>query len=242
MIKRLFFDLEVSPNIGFFWQPGYNITIDYGNIIKERAVICAAYKWEGQDKVYALTWDENQNDKYLLEALVAIMNEADEIVAHNGDKFDQSWIRTRCIFHGIPMPPFYVSIDTLKAARSKFRFNSNRLDYIGKFLGVGEKTQTSGFDLWRKITLNNNRKALKEMVEYCKNDVSLLERIFEKMNSYIPAKSSLTVFRDQCPECGSKSRNLNGKRITAGGTTYHRAQCKKCGKWYKLKLKDEKDS
>lgn len=241
-MKRLFFDIEVSPNIGFFWQPGYNLTIDYGNIIRERAVICAAYKWEGNDKVYALTWDKEQNDKPLLEALVAIMNEADEIVAHNGDKFDQSWIRTRCIYHGIPMPPFYVSVDTLKAARSKFRFNSNRLDYIGKFLGVGEKTQTSGFDLWRKITLDNSRKALKEMVEYCKNDVVLLEKVFEKMNSYIPAKSHATGFKGNCPECGSEARVTYGIRVTAAGVNFQRAQCKKCGKWYKRNIKDEKVS
>lgn len=241
-MKRLFFDIEVSPNIGFFWQPGYNITVNYENIIKERAVICVAYKWQDKDKVYALTWDENQNDKYLLETLASIMNEADEIVAHNGDKFDQSWIRTRCLFHGISVPPAFISIDTLKAARSKFKFNSNRLDYIGKFLGVGSKTDTGGFDLWKKITLENNKKALREMVEYCKNDVILLEKVFKKMNPYIPAKSHVSGEAGKCPECNSSSFLNNGTRITANGGRYQRLQCKKCGKWIKGKIKDEKNS
>lgn len=241
-MKRLFFDIEVSPNVGFFWQPGYNITIDYGNIIRERSVICAAYKWEGNDKVYALTWDKDQNDRYLLETLVTVMNEADEIIAHNGDKFDQSWIRTRCIFHGISMAPNFISIDTLKAARNKFRFNSNRLDYIGKFLGVGAKSDTGGFDLWRKVTLENNKKSLREMVEYCKNDVVLLEKVFKKMNPYIPAKSHISGDNTKCPECNSGSFLNNGTRITASGVRYQRLQCKKCGKWTKGKVKDEKNS
>lgn len=242
MRKRLFFDIEVSPNIGFFWQPGYNITVDYNNIIKERAVICACYKWEHKDKVYALAWDENQNDKNLLETLVAVMNEADEIVAHNGDKFDQSWIRTRCIYHGISIPPNYVSIDTLKAARSKFKFNSNRLDYIGKFLGVGAKTETGGFDLWKDITLHNSKKALREMIDYCKNDVVLLQSVFEKMNPYIPVKSKVSNNNDNCPECDSSKVFKQGTRISAGGQLKAKMQCQNCGKWFQKTIKHEKNS
>jgi len=237
MRKRLFFDIEVSPNIGFFWQPGYNITIDYGNIIKERAVICACYKWEHKDKVYSLAWDDKQNDKHLLSTLVSVMNEADEIVAHNGDRFDESWIRTRCLFHNIPMPPSYVSIDTLKVARGKFKFNSNRLDYIGQFLGVGAKKSTGGFDLWRAITLDNNKRALKDMIEYCKNDVVLLQSIFEKMNPYIPAKSRLSSDLGECPECGSDKLMKNGTRITASGIRKHKIQCGSCGKWHQQTIK-----
>ena len=237
MRKRLFFDIEVSPNIGFFWQPGYNITIDYGNIIKERAVICACYKWEHKDKVYALAWDEQQNDKYLLSTLVSVMNEADEIVAHNGDRFDESWIRTRCLFHNIPMPPSYVSIDTLKVARGKFKFNSNRLDYIGQFLGVGAKKNTGGFDLWKAITLDNNKRALKDMIEYCKNDVVLLQSIFEKMNPYIPVKSRVNSDLGTCPECGSEKLMKQGKRITATGVIKLKIQCTSCGKWHQQTAK-----
>lgn len=237
MIKRLFFDIEVSPNIGFFWNPGYNITLDYNNIIHERAVICACYKWEHENKVHSLVWDKNKNDKQLLEKMVAVMLQADQIVAHNGDNFDQAWIRTRCLFHGIPIPPAFVSVDTLKEARNRFRFNSNRLDYIGKFLGLGKKTETGGFDLWKKITLKNDKKALKEMVDYCKNDVLLLESIFKKMNPYI--KSNLHVSGDKCacPECNSHKVHKQGFRTTATGTKYIRYRCADCGKWYQVNYK-----
>ena len=45
--KRLFFDIETSPNIGFFWSSGYKINIPFENILKERAIICIAYKYQG---------------------------------------------------------------------------------------------------------------------------------------------------------------------------------------------------
>lgn len=243
MIKRLFFDIEVSPNIGFFWNPGYNITLDYNNIIKERAIICACYKWENDDYVYSLTWDKSQSDKDLLRKLVDVMLKADQIVAHNGDKFDQAWIRTRCLFHGIPIPPAFVSVDTLKEARSKFRFNSNRLDYISKFLGVGQKSETGGFDLWKNITLNNDKKALKTMVDYCMNDVVILESVFKKMNPYIKSTIHLSGDKHNCPECNSKKVHSQGTRNTASGTKYIRKRCFDCGKWFQiLAPKHEKNS
>ena len=69
--KRLFFDIETSPNIGFFWQAGYKKNIDYSNIIKERAIICICYKWEGEKEVGYLHWDAKQCDKcYLINTQI----------------------------------------------------------------------------------------------------------------------------------------------------------------------------
>jgi hypothetical protein len=65
--KRLYFDIETSPNIGLFWSAGYKQKIDYSNIIKERAIICICYKWEDEKQVHSLNWDKNQSDKKLLQ-------------------------------------------------------------------------------------------------------------------------------------------------------------------------------
>jgi DNA polymerase elongation subunit (family B) len=239
-IKRLFFDIETSPNIGLFWSAGYKQNISYENIIKERAIICICYKWEHENKTYSLTWDTNQDDKKLLEKFIIIANEADELVGHNGDKYDLAWIRTRCLYHNIPVFPNYVTIDTLKQARSKFRFNSNRLDYIGKFLGLGEKTGTS-FNLWKDIVLNKDKKALDEMVEYCKNDVVLLEKIYQKMSSYFPHKTHAGVLAGEekysCPKCASSNMVFSKKRITAMGTYRIQLQCKDCGGYHTVSNK-----
>jgi DNA polymerase elongation subunit (family B) len=158
-IKRLFFDIETSPNIGLFWSAGYKQNIDHNSIIKERSIICIAYKWAYEKTTHVITWDKNQDDKQMLEKFINIANTADEIVAHNGDKFDLPWIRTRCLFHRIEMFPNYVSIDTLKVARNKFKFNSNKLDYIAKFLQFESKLHV-GYDIWKSILLNNCRKSL----------------------------------------------------------------------------------
>jgi|JI10StandDraft_1071094.scaffolds.fasta_scaffold146257_4 DNA polymerase elongation subunit (family B) len=231
--KRLFFDIEVSPNMGFFWNPGHKINIGYENIIKERAVICICYKWEGEKQTHSLQWDSKQNDKKILAEFIKVANKADELVGHNGDKFDLSWIRTRCLFHKIEMFPQYVTVDTLKVARSKFRFNSNRLDYIGKFLGLGKKLHT-GFDLWKNIVLNNDEKAMNKMVRYCKQDVVLLEKIYTEMKNHIAVKSHFgrrfLQDRGSCPECGSDDLRIVNHRFTASGTKKVQYVCKTCHK------------
>ena len=160
--RRLFFDIETSPNIGLFWEAGYKKNIDYSNIIQERAIICICYKWEDEKEVYSLQWDSKQNDKTMLTKFIEVANLATEMVGHNGDKFDLAWIRTRCLFHHIPMFPKYLTIDTLKVARQKFRFNSNRLNYIADFLGLGQKIKTE-YSLWKDILLHKDKVAMEKI-------------------------------------------------------------------------------
>lgn len=237
--KRLFFDIEVSPNIGFFWQPGHKISISYENIIQERAIICICYKWESDKKVQSLQWDSKQNDKAMLQEFIKVANEADELIGHNGDRFDLTWIRTRCLFHNIPVFPQYTTIDTLKFARAKFRFNSNRLDYIGKFLGIGQKLHT-GFQLWADIVLRKCDTSMNKMVKYCKQDVILLQEIFFKLNNYIPAKTHFGVKNGydkiSCPECGGPTK-INLTRTSATGAKRQQRQCKDCGKYHTISAK-----
>lgn len=163
--RRLFFDIETSPNIGLFWEAGYKKNIDVSNIIQERAIICICYKWEEEKEVYSLNWDAKQNDKTMLQKFILVANQANELVGHNGDKFDLAWIRTRCLFHHIEMFPKYTTIDTLKVARSKFRFNSNRLNYIADFLGLGQKIKTE-YSLWKDILLKKDKVAMDNMIKY----------------------------------------------------------------------------
>ena len=235
-IKRLFFDIETSPNIGLFWKAGYKLNIGHDNIIKERAIICICYKWAGEKEVHSLTWDAKQDDKSLLEKFIKIANEADELVGHNGDKYDLPWVRTRCLYHGLSLFPSYVTTDTLKYARSKFNFNSNKLDYIAQFLGLGAKIHT-GFNLWKDIVLNKDKKAMDQMVEYCKGDVVLLEKIYNKLAPHFPEKIHTSEDKADCPTCGSNKWTFTKRRMSALGTTRVQMQCKKCGRYHTVSEK-----
>lgn len=233
--KRLFFDIETSPNIGLFWEAGYKKNIDHSNIIKERAIICICYKWEDSKEVGFLTWDSKQSDKKMLQNFIKIANQSDEIVGHNSDKFDLAWVRTRCLFHHIEMFPTYTTIDTLKISRSKFKFNSNKLDYIAKYLGMEGKIHTE-FGMWKDIVINKDKKAMDKMVKYCQQDVKLLESVYKELSIHIPNKTHYGVIfnqdRGSCPECGSDELLRMVKRVTASGIKKIVFQCKTCHKYH----------
>ena len=236
-VKRLFFDIETSPNMVYSWRIGWNITITPENIINERAIICISYKWENEDKIHTLTWDKNQCDKQMLIDFIQVANQADEMIAHNGDRFDIKWIRTRCIFHRVPMFPNYKTLDTLKKAKSGFNFNSNKLDYIAQYLGVGAKVKHSGFDMWKGV-MANDKTALDEMVVYCEGDIVVLEDVFLTMQNYIKQNTHAGVLNNNlkysCPCCSSENITLIKNNVTTMGTIKRLIECNDCNYNYEI--------
>lgn len=233
-IRRLFVDIETSPNIGVFWRPGYNLTLNADNIVKERSIICAGWKWEGEGRVEVATWDKSQNDKGLVKTLVELLHDCNEVVAHNGDRFDLRWIRGRALKHGLVVNPFITTVDTLKVARKYFELNSHRLDYLGKYLGLGGKIDTGkmgGIELWKRVVIERDEKALADMVRYNRRDVQLLAEVYERLKPYFPAKTRATDVERDCPNCGETSLIVRARRISAAGRKTVQLSCTKCGKW-----------
>ena len=100
--KRLFYDIETSPNEGYFWKIG-KVYLSAGNIKRERQIICISWAWEDQNKVHRVDWGDDACDKKILETFLPVLEKADEIVAHYGTGFDIKWIRGRAFFWGMPM-------------------------------------------------------------------------------------------------------------------------------------------
>ena len=222
--KILIYDIETSYNIGKFWRAGYNLNINPGDIIHERAIICISYKWLGEEQVYNLTWDKNQCDKFLLEQFIPILDEADMIVAHNGDRYDLKFIKTRALKHNLKMLINYKQFDTLKVAKAKFMFNSNKLDYISKFLGAEGKISTE-MKLWDDIILRKCPKALIQMLDYCDEDVRQLEVVYNALVSWENPKFHAGVLngktKQTSPITGSVNIEHIKEMITNSGTIKH---------------------
>ena len=234
--RRLFFDIETSYCIGKFWRPGYKVFISASNIIKQAGIICIAYKWEDERQTYCLDWNINkQCDKKLLQQFIEIANQATELVGHNGDKFDLPWIRTRCLYHKIPMFPNYTSIDTLKISKGKFRFPDNKLNTIANYLGIGGKIRMTDAD-WDKVILEKHKPSLDKMIQYCKKDVLLLERVYSHLKTHVAPVSHYGVIfgsdRGSCPECGSDDLIKVNSRTTATGLKKIQLKCNTCGRYH----------
>src|ERR1017187_3766203 len=235
MIRRLFWDAEVSPNCVTAWRIGRKITLGYENIVTERAIISIAWKFEGEKTVHALHWDKRQNDCAMLKAFNKVINSCDEAVAHYGDGFDWPWFRARCLINGIRTNPYIKTVDTCKMAR-KLYLNSFKLDYLAKILKVGQKLETD-YGLWRKV-LDKDPAALEQMVRYNKVDVQILEGVYHKLAEITPAKTHAGVSSGgekwSCAHCGSKKTHTVKTKTSAAGIKSFQMQCNSCFRFYSI--------
>lgn len=221
------FDVENLPNIASTWTL-YDTRISHNNIIENQSLISIAWQWLDEKTTHSVSliddpkrFKRNIYDDYYVAREFHKVLSTDQpfvLLAHNGDRFDIRKFNTACIKHGLEPVPERQTIDTLKQARKHFRFDSNRLDYLGRLLEVGEKMETGGYQLWNDIVqakypevgkypdLDKATQAVKKMVRYNKKDVTLLIDVFEKLKPYINIPNYV-LYSGQvvgCTKCGSQ--------------------------------------
>lgn len=231
-IKRLFYDIETSQYEVRSFRIGYKLNLGYQNVKKLAKIICISWAWDDEDKIHNLRWDSQMDDKKMLEKFIKELNKADEIVAHNGDRFDIKWIRTRALYHKIPMKPKYRSFDTLKKAKSGFNFPNNRLDTIAQFLSVGAKVEHDGIKMWDAVQ-DGDKHYLNEMVKYCDGDIVVLRDVYLAMQPYVKNNTHTGTHNNKlkcsCPNCASEDISLLKNAFTALGTIKREIECNTCG-------------
>lgn len=243
--RVILWDIETGFNlVKAFSLYQFNGYIPYYALEQERYIICASWKELGKNKVHSVSQldcpadfkDDPTNDYVVVEALHHMLKDVDVLIHHNGNKFDLKYFNTRAVFHGFdPLPPIR-TWDTLMIAKKHFLFNSNRLNYLGQFLGVGEKIDTKP-ELWDDC-LHGKKSAVKEMLRYNKQDVLLLERVYEKIAKFAPAPVNRNLFDGHgCPHCGSENLQSRGTYATAVNT-YQRYFCNDCRGWSKARKAD----
>lgn len=231
-VKIGMLDIENTPIKAYCWGL-WKQNIGLNQIIDDWGLLTFAFKWAGVDEVYWDSLKESGSEKKMLENLWVFLDEADIIVAHNGDRFDISKINAKFLEHGIkPYSPIK-SIDTLKVVKSRFNLTSNKLDYISKYLGFEGKMATGGMQLWIDC-MNGSKEAFRKMVDYNIQDVIELENIYEKIKPWISNHPNLALYNDEnipvCPKCGSNHLHFRGYAYT-GVSKFRRFQCQDCGGW-----------
>lgn len=240
--KILLFDVEIMANLAWVWQKYDTDVIEFES---EFYILSVAYKWLGDKNTQVITLRDfksykqgTNNDKSLVQEIWKLFNEADIIVGHNSNKFDIRKVNAKFLIHGLKPPSPSKYVDTLLVARKHFAFNSNKLDDLANILGIGHKTHTGGWKLWKGCYLDDDS-AWVLMARYNKQDVVLLEKLYLTMLPWMshPNRNLYQGTNHSCPNCGSKKCQRRGTEISST-TVYQRWQCQDCGKWSKSTMKD----
>lgn len=244
--RILLWDIETAKmllQMEVYQLKQYSTYLPHGSIVRDVWMPCVAWKWLGENVVGSVSvlkdkkrfkakyWD----DYLVVKTMHELISQADILVAHNGDNFDWKMFNMRCVSHGLEPAAKPLMIDTMKIAKREFRFASNSLAYIAKFLGVEDKGNSPDWGLIAK----GDRDAIKYCVRYCRQDIRTLEGVFLKLRPYatnLPNINAILrgVYHDICPKCGHWDLERRGFTYTRAAK-YQRVQCKPitggCGGW-----------
>lgn len=232
--RVLVFDIETAPIKAYIWKL-WKTDVYIDQIINEWFCIAWSAKWLYSKDVMGevLTPEEvaNENDKRIMISLWHLINEADIVIAHNGNRFDIPRINSRFITNGLAPTKPYFSIDTYQVAKKQFGFSSNKLDALAGYFNIPHKLHTD-FDLWKRC-LQGDKKALSYMLKYNKKDVAILEEVYLKLRPWIknhPNMGNLIGDSDSCSVCGSSNITpIHDKYYYTSVNRYPLYKCNECG-------------
>lgn len=234
------FDIETAPSLGFVWGKYDQNVIAFD---KNWYILSYSFKWLDEPEIFVRGLPDYPgykkdptNDYELVKDMWHVFDDADIIVAHNGDNFDVKKSNARFITHDLPPPKPFKTVDTLKLARKHFKFDSNKLGDLGQYLELGGKLTTTGWALWRGC-MNGDPEAWTRMKEYNAQDVALLEKIYIKLRPWATNHPNLNLYSEQegCPNCGglhTQRRGFSHAKVQ----TRQRWHCQDCGTWYSGKV------
>jgi DNA polymerase elongation subunit (family B) len=244
-LKILLLDIETAPNLAYVWGI-WEQNVGLNQLMNADYMLCWSAKWKGDETIYFASREKN-SAKIMLKPLHKLLEEADAVVHYNGKRFDIPWINREFILNGLKPPSPYKQIDLMETVKRQFKFPSNKLEYVTKALGVGEKVKHIGFDLWLGC-IKNDKESWKLMQEYNIGDIVVLESLYDKILPWIKGHANHSMHSKGelvCPRCGSSHVQKRGYTNTLA-STFQRYQCVKCGGWFKdntrLNSKDFKTS
>lgn len=238
--KILVLDIETAPIEAYIWRLfDENIGID--QLKTEWTVLSYCAKWLGKSQlIYEDAGGRGaakvRDDKHLMKAIWGLLNEAELVIAQNGNSFDIKKINARLAMLGFgPYSPIR-TIDTYRAAKQYFGFTSNKLQWLSEHLTDTPKDEHKkfpGFKLWAEV-MKDNAAAWAEMRKYNQRDVVATEKVYMKLRPWIATHPNMGMYDDDdlptCPKCGGKDMHKEGIRVTQQGR-YQRYKCGDCGGW-----------
>lgn len=228
----LHIDIETSPNLAHVWSL-WNQNVSLAQLQESTEMLCFAAKWHGRkNAIYSSVHGDGKEKmvKYAWDFLDA----ADVVVHYNGRRFDVPHLNREFVEAKLPPPSPFKQVDILDTVKKRFRFPSNKLQYVSKALGLAGKVQHSGHTLWVQC-MAGDPKAWKLMEKYNKQDVVLLEDLYTELLPWISSHPSVPLLtgdhgEDRCNRCGSSELEKRGYAYTTTAR-FQQYRCKECGGW-----------
>lgn len=212
----LFWDLESSPNEGYWWDSNKPQYMSYKQIKKgkETKIISIQFMWEGDKDPQYLVWDGDEegnfNDADMIEYFITNVlrkypTDKLIIIGQNHKAFDHMLLNERAkVLRLTPPINTMIKVDTYKHSKSSFKTASHSLDARSIQYNLGGKDYTD-LSTWTDI-LEFKTDPEDYLVPYGLKDVTDLRTIFWNDLPYYsslpaPLERLLLKAKARCENC-----------------------------------------
>lgn len=228
--KILLIDIETSPNVADVWGL-WNNNVSLNQLRESTRMICFAAKWYGRPGTMFFSEHED-GPSAMVAAAHELLDEADVVMHYNGKKFDVPHLYREFLLAGLTPPSPFKQIDLCNVVKKQFRFPSNKLQYVSTALGLAGKVSHEGHELWVKC-MAGDPDAWARMEKYNRQDVVLLEEVYEILLPWIPGHPHRHLYGGGgCPTCGHFDVQIDGVYHTSL-STFTQYHCPACGSWFR---------
>lgn len=168
------FDLECS-----------SLNADFG------VILCAVIKPADKRKPIILRGDDfpqwrkgRSDDSPVTAAIAEELRKYDILVAHNGQRFDLPFLRSRMERWQLEPLPKKKLIDPVLLARNNLKLSYNSLEKVAEHLRIPiNKTPVTG-ETWIQAALDGDVEAMDYVVDHCVKDTLILEQVLNRLKEY----------------------------------------------------------
>ena len=243
-LNVLYFDLE-SSLMGTLTFGIWNQNISGARITKHSHLLSNSWAFNDDEPTgVRLTPDEvrDGNDLLVVVDTILAIEKADLIVSFNGKKFDTRLLNTRALYHGLPCPVYPPHLDLMQLAKRSFRFPSNSMQNISKYLGLEGKLSTAGQNLWERCYFWEDYeecdKALEQMLVYGLQDISSTRDLHKRLQGWSKNTPNIGLITKEinnvntkdnhellCPHCASSDVDKLGSKVYTSVSSFDIYRC-----------------
>lgn len=253
-LKVLFFDLETSPEEGYFWNR-WKTNIAEPQVKRYSHLLTASWAVnEGEVQSTKLSHSEimSEDDLTSVVDMVQAINSADIVVGFNSKKFDIKYLKTRMIKWNLPPLKPVKHVDIYQVSKSQMRFPSNSMNNIAKYLGYSVlKQETGGFDLWRRCLSEDkgiSDTAMKHMENYNQKDIIVTRNLYKQFCGWSNGVNVGTIVNQlnpeattlRCTKCGSDDIFVEEGFAYTATTGFQLYRCTDCRGVSRINAKGDK--
>lgn len=205
--------------------------------------LCLGYSWYGSDKVSCISLlDTNKkcaecgridtlSDAALMGKMREILLQADVLVSwygREGRGFDSRFINARMLAADLPAMPLMTQIDLHVLARDRFKFSSNRLANVQRFLKLNEVKTPLEADIWQKARVGDV-KSLKYVMDHCRQDIKVLRDAYTILRPWVVNHPRILQGDRVCPVCGQSTLVIERYKVSRAMGKRVTMRCTRCG-------------